>query len=75
MMMREIPSAKTTAAAREPASMPSKKLFDKSGTACFSTTGGAEAIRRLQVKDFPVFVVNDIHGSDLYEESIITYTR
>jgi len=29
---------------------------------------GAEALRRLEVADFPVTVVNDIHGGDLYEE-------
>jgi fumarate hydratase subunit beta len=29
---------------------------------------GAEAIRRLEVEDFPVIVVNDIYGNDLYEE-------
>jgi fumarate hydratase subunit beta len=29
---------------------------------------GAEAIRRLVVEDFPVVVVNDLHGGDLYEE-------
>jgi len=29
---------------------------------------GPEAIRRLVVKDFPVVVVNDAHGGDLYEE-------
>lgn len=28
---------------------------------------GAEAVYRLTVKDFPVFVVNDIYGNDLYE--------
>jgi fumarate hydratase subunit beta len=28
----------------------------------------AEAIRRLIVKDFPVVVVNDLHGGDLYKE-------
>ena len=27
---------------------------------------GAEAIRKLEVKDLPVIVVNDIHGNDLY---------
>ncbi len=27
---------------------------------------GAEAIRKLEVKDFPVIVVNDIYGNDLY---------
>ncbi len=29
---------------------------------------GAEAIYRLSVEDFPVIVVNDIHGGDLYED-------
>lgn len=29
---------------------------------------GAEAIRKLEVKDFPAIVVNDIYGNDLYEE-------
>ena len=29
---------------------------------------GAEAIRRLEVVDFPAVVVNDLHGHDLYEE-------
>jgi fumarate hydratase subunit beta len=34
---------------------------------------GSEAIRRLKVKDFPVIVVNDINGSDLYEEGVVRY--
>ncbi len=29
---------------------------------------GAEAIRRLEVEDFPVTVINDIYGGDLYDE-------
>jgi fumarate hydratase subunit beta len=29
---------------------------------------GPEAIRKLEVEDFPVTVVNDIYGGDLYEE-------
>ncbi|MGH3090147.1 MAG: Fe-S-containing hydro-lyase [Rubrobacteraceae bacterium] len=29
---------------------------------------GAEAIRRLVVEDFPVVVVNDLHGGDLYRQ-------
>jgi fumarate hydratase subunit beta len=29
---------------------------------------GAEAIRRLVVEDFPIVVVNDLHGGDLYVE-------
>ena len=32
---------------------------------------GPEAIRRLWVEDFPVVVINDMHGGDLYEESRI----
>jgi fumarate hydratase subunit beta len=29
---------------------------------------GPEAVRRLVVEDFPVVVVNDLHGGDLYSE-------
>lgn len=29
---------------------------------------GAEALRRLVVEDFPVVVINDLHGGDLYRE-------
>jgi fumarate hydratase subunit beta len=29
---------------------------------------GPEAIMRLQVKDFPCIVINDMYGGDLYEE-------
>ena len=28
---------------------------------------GTEAVQRLEVVDLPVFVVNDVHGGDLYE--------
>ena len=34
---------------------------------------GPEAIRRLEVKDFPVIVVNDIHAGDLYSEGVKRY--
>ena len=34
---------------------------------------GAEALRRLEVEDFPVTVINDIYGGDLYEEGKIKY--
>jgi fumarate hydratase subunit beta len=34
---------------------------------------GAEAIRRLEVEDFPVTVINDIHGGDLYQEGKAKY--
>ncbi|MFH2075540.1 MAG: Fe-S-containing hydro-lyase [Pseudomonadota bacterium] len=29
---------------------------------------GSEALRRIEVRDFPVTVVNDIYGGDIYEE-------
>jgi fumarate hydratase subunit beta len=34
---------------------------------------GAEAIRRLEVKDFPAIVANDIHGGDLFEQERAKY--
>lgn len=34
---------------------------------------GTEAIRRLEVKDFPVIVVIDSEGNDLYETSVQKY--
>jgi fumarate hydratase subunit beta len=34
---------------------------------------GAEAIRRLEVEDFPVTVINDIYGGDLYQEGKARY--
>ena len=34
---------------------------------------GTEAIRKLEVKDFPVIVVIDAQGRDLYEEAIKEY--
>ena len=34
---------------------------------------GAEAIRRLEVEDFPATVINDIYGGDLYEEGKARY--
>jgi len=36
---------------------------------------GPEAIRRYEVEDFPVTVVNDIYGGDLYEEGAAKYRR
>ena len=36
---------------------------------------GTEAIYRLEVKDFPMIVVNDIYGNDLYEEGKRTYAK
>lgn len=36
---------------------------------------GAEAVLRLEVEDFPVIVVNDIYGGDLYEEGKARYRK
>lgn len=34
---------------------------------------GAEAIRKLEVENFPVTVINDIYGQDLYEDGKAKY--
>ena len=34
---------------------------------------GTEAVRRMEVEDFPVIVVNDIHGNDLLEQGKAQY--
>ena len=34
---------------------------------------GAEAIRKLEVENFPVTVINDIYGKDLYDEGKAKY--
>ena len=36
---------------------------------------GPEAIRRLVVHRMPLFVVNDVKGSDLFEAGVATYKR
>ncbi|MFQ5466165.1 MAG: Fe-S-containing hydro-lyase [Thermodesulfobacteriota bacterium] len=36
---------------------------------------GPEAVRRLEVVDFPAIVVNDAHGGDLFEEGVAKYRR
>jgi fumarate hydratase subunit beta len=36
---------------------------------------GPEAIRELQVQDFPVVVINDMYGADLYAEGRKKYER
>ena len=36
---------------------------------------GAEALRRLEVIDFPAIVVNDIYGGDAYEDGLQRYNR
>lgn len=34
---------------------------------------GAEAVRRVVVEDFPLVVINDVFGNDLYEEGAARY--
>jgi fumarate hydratase subunit beta len=34
---------------------------------------GTEAVQRLEVEDFPIFVVNDVYGGDLYEMGVAEY--
>jgi len=36
---------------------------------------GAEALLRIEVSDFPVIVINDIYGGDLYEEGKAKYKK
>jgi fumarate hydratase subunit beta len=36
---------------------------------------GPEALRRLEVEDFPAIVVNDIYGADTYEEGKAKYKK
>jgi len=36
---------------------------------------GPEAVRRLEVKDLPLIVANDVRGGDLYEEGVKAYAR
>jgi fumarate hydratase subunit beta len=36
---------------------------------------GPEAVLKLEVKDFPVTVINDIHGGDLYVEGKALYKK
>jgi len=35
---------------------------------------GPEAIYRLDIEDFPVIVINDVHGGDLYAEGVRAYS-
>ena len=36
---------------------------------------GTEAMRRMEVEDFPAIVVNDIHGNDLLEQGMAQYRQ
>ena len=48
------------------------KCITKSEIVCYEDLG-AEAIRKLEVKDFPVIVVIDSEGKNLYETAIKEY--
>jgi fumarate hydratase subunit beta len=36
---------------------------------------GPEALLRIEVKDFPAIVINDMYGGDLYEEGKAKYRK
>ncbi|SHK12583.1 fumarate hydratase subunit beta [Hathewaya proteolytica DSM 3090] len=48
------------------------KSVEKAEVVCYEDLG-AEALRRLEVKDFPVVVVIDSEGNNLYEEGQKAY--
>jgi len=50
------------------------KCITKSEVICYEDLG-AEAIRRIWVEDFPVIVVVDSRGNNLYETAILEYSR
>lgn len=50
------------------------KCIVESEIICYEDLG-AEAIRKIKVKDFPVIVVADCHGNDLYKTAITEYQK
>ena len=50
------------------------KCIKKSEVVCYDNLG-AEAIRKIEVEDFPVIVVIDSEGNNLYETAIKQYNR
>ena len=48
------------------------KCIKKSEVVCYDDLG-AEAIRKLEVENFPVIVVIDSEGNNLYETAILEY--
>lgn len=50
------------------------KCITESEVVCYEDLG-AEAIRKLQVKEFPVIVVIDSEGNNLYETAIEQYKK
>lgn len=47
----------------------------KSATVIAYDDLGAEALRQLEVENFPAIVVNDIYGSDAYEDGVKQFNR
>lgn len=50
------------------------KCIKKSEIICYEDLG-AEAIRKIEVEDFPVIVVMDCHGNNVYETAILEYKK
>ncbi len=50
------------------------KCIVESEIVCYEDLG-AEAIRRIKVVDFPVIVLGDCHGNNLYETAILQYKK
>lgn len=50
------------------------KCITKSDVICYDDLG-AEAIRKIEIKDFPVIVVVDSEGNNLYETAIKEYAQ
>lgn len=50
------------------------KCITKSEIVCYEDLG-AEAIRKIEVKDFPVIVVIDCEGNNLYETATLAWKR
>ena len=50
------------------------KCITESEVICYDDLG-AEAIRKIMVENFPVIVVADCHGNNLYETAILEYQK
>jgi fumarate hydratase subunit beta len=50
------------------------KCITSSEIVCYEDLG-AEAIRKITVKDFPVIVVADSDGNNLYETAVLEWRR
>ena len=50
------------------------KCITESEVICYDDLG-AEAIRKIMVETFPVIVVADCHGNNLYETAILEYQK